>query len=298
MALRKPAVTNTEATKELVDQPGTTVVDEPVVEAVVETKAAVVETVKEEVSKEAVVKEDEGKDAEAVVVEAAAEQVQQEEPVVEVVAELKQVAVQSAANSAVVVPHKANNAMANFTEEMAAEGFEGMNLTGMSFERVKLHEAMFQLGSEDTSLGERIEVQVMSTRNQYIVRQYKGNGAEIFYSYDPKGLTKTDGSSAEETLAEWREDGYGVEGAPLEIKRYIEAMAILVNRDDEHEGLVVSLSIPPASTDRLAGAFAVGKQMFKAGPSNLIIECKVGKKIGTGEEAFRPWIFKALRAAS
>lgn len=298
MALRKPAVTDTpEATKELVDQPGTAVVNEPVVETVVETAAVVVEST-DAVSKEAVVKEDEGKDADAVVVETAAEQVQNDEPTVEIVAELKQVAVQSAANSAVVVPHKANNAMANFTQEMAEEGFEGMNLTGMSFERVKLHEAMFQLGSEDTSLGEKIEVQVMSTRNQYIVRQYKGNGAEIFYSYDPKGLTKTDGSSAEDTLAEWREDGYGVEGAPLEIKRYIEAMAILVNRDDEHEGLVVSLSIPPASTDRLAGAFAVGKQMYKAGPSNLIIECKVGKKIGTGEEAFRPWIFKALRVAS
>ena len=293
MALRKAVISETpEATKELEDQPGSAVVNEPVVEPV----ATVVEG-KEAASKDADVKDDDGKDAEAVV-ETAAEQVQQEEPAVEVVAELKQVAVQSAANSAVVVPHKANNAMANFTQEMAEEGFEGMNLTGMSFERVKLHEAMFQLGSEDTSLGEKIEVQVMSTRNQYIVRQYKGNGAEIFYSYDPKGLTKTDGSSAEEILAEWREDGYGVEGAPLEIKRYIEAMAILVNRDDEHEGLVVSLSIPPASTDRLAGAFAVGKQMFKAGPSNLIIECKVGKKIGTGEEAFRPWIFKALRIAS
>lgn len=297
MALRKPAVTDTaEATKELVDQPNSQV-KEAVVETVKETAAAVVEST-DAISKEADVKDDDGKDAEAVVVEAAAEQVQSDEPEVVIVAEQKQVQVQAAANSAVVVPHKPNNAMANFTQEMAEEGYEGMTLTGMSFERVKLHEAMFQLGSEDTSLGEKIEVQVMSTRNQYIVRQYKGNGAEIFYSYDPKGLTKSDGSSAEEILAEWREDGHGVEGAPLEIKCYTEAMAMLVGRDDEHEGMIVSLSIPPASRDRLAGAFAVGRQMFKAGPSNLIIECKVGKKIGTGEEAFRPWIFKALRTAS
>jgi len=278
MALKKPVVTETQAT--LVDQPAKEVVTEKVVAAAVETTST------DAVSKEA-----------DVVVETTVI-VQEQEPEVIIVAEQKEVAVQAAANSAVVVPHKANSAMSTFTQEMADEGFEGMQLTGMSFDRVKLHEAKFQLGSEDTSLGEVIEVQIMGTRNIYIVRQYKGNGAEIFYSYDPKGLTKSDGSSAQETLAEWLEDGYGTPDAPLEIKRYIEGMAMLVNRTDEHEGLIVSLSIPPASTDRLAGAFAVGRQLYKAAPANLIIQCKVGSKIGTGEEAFRPWIFKALRAAA
>lgn len=195
-------------------------------------------------------------------------------------------------------PGQAGSAMAAFENEMAAQGFEGMQLTGMSFDRVKLHEAQFLLGSEEVKLGEAIKVQIMSTRKIYVVRQFSGNGAEMFYSYDPAGKFKTDGSSAEETLAEWREDGYGTPEAPLEIKTYIEGMAMLVGREDEYEQHMISLSIPPASRDRLAGAFAVGRQRFKCtDPANLVIECKVGAKVGSGEEAFRPWIFKAVGLA-
>lgn len=194
-------------------------------------------------------------------------------------------------------PGHVGGAMAAFKDEMAAEGFEGMNLTGMSFDRVKLHEGQFLLGSEETKLGETIHVQIMSTREIYVVRQYSGNGAEMFYSYDKAGKFKTDGSSAEEVLAEWLADGFGTPEAPLEIKTYIEAMAVLVNRTDDYEQHMVSLSIPPASKDRLAGAFAVGRQRLKASPTQLVIECKVGAKVGSGEEAFRPWIFKAHSVA-
>lgn len=212
--------------------------------------------------------------------------------------EAKQVAVRPESTVVTAAPGAAGSAMAAFENEMAAQGFEGMQLTGMSFDRVKLHEAQFLLGSEDTQLGTAIKVQIMSTRKIYVVRQFSGNGAEMFYSYDPAGKFKTDGSSAEETLAEWREDGYGTPEAPLEIKTYIEGMAMLVGRDDEYEQHMISLSIPPASRDRLAGAFAVGRQRFKCtDPANLIIECKVGAKVGSGEEAFRPWIFKAVGLA-
>lgn len=212
--------------------------------------------------------------------------------------ESKEVAVKAESTVVTAAPGAAGSAMAAFENEMAAQGFEGMQLTGMSFDRVKLHEAQFLLGSEDTQLGTAIKVQIMSTRKIYVVRQFSGNGAEMFYSYDPAGKFKTDGSSAEETLAEWREDGYGTPEAPLEIKTYIEGMAMLVGRDDEYEQHMISLSIPPASRDRLAGAFAVGRQRFKCtDPANLIIECKVGAKVGSGEEAFRPWIFKAVGLA-
>lgn len=195
-------------------------------------------------------------------------------------------------------PGAVGGAMAKFENEMAEQGFEGMQLTGMSFDRVKLHEAQFLLGSEEVKLGETIKVQIMSTRNIFVVRQYSGNGAEMFYSYDPAGKFKTDGSSAEETLTEWLGDGYGTPDKPLEIKKYIEGMAMLVGREDEYEQHMISLSIPPASRDRLAGAFAVGRQRLKCtDPASLIIECKVGAKVGSGEEAFRPWIFKAVGVA-
>lgn len=194
-------------------------------------------------------------------------------------------------------PGAVGGAMQAFTAEMAAEGYEGMNLTGMSFDRVKLHEAQFLLGSEDVKLGESIQVRIMSTRSIYVVRQHDGQKAEMFYSYDPAGKFKTDGSSAKDVLDEWLEEGYGDAENPLQIKQYIEGMAQLVNRTDEYDQHMVSLSIPPASRDRLAGAFAVGKQRFKCHPGDLVIECKVGNKVGTGDEAFRPWVFKAHSVA-
>lgn len=184
-------------------------------------------------------------------------------------------------------------ASAQFTNSMAEQGFEGMELTGMSFDRLKLDEGKFVLGSEEITLGEVIHVNIMSTRNIYVVRQHSGQKAEMFYSYDPEGKFKADGTSAAELLAEWATDGYPSEDEPLQIKKYIEGMAQLVNREDEYEGHMVSLSIPPASGPRLAGSMAVGQRKFNCGPSDLITKCTVGAKIGKGDEAFRPWVFAA-----
>jgi len=287
-----------------------------VTETTTETKAAdVAETVAQDTTGQETqaVNKDEVKQAQAeakgVETGAEPEATQQAEPAAETaqVAEAKpdpeaeqfeQTAVAPRSESTAVAapgaaPGAIGGAMAKFKDEMAAEGFEGMNLTGMSFDRVKLHEGQFLLGSEETKLGELIHVQIMSSREIYVVRQYSGNGAEMFYSYDKAGKLKTDGSSAQEVLDEWLEDGYGTPDKPLEIKTYIEAMAVLVNRTDDYDQHMVSLSIPPASKDRLAGAFAVGRQRLQAGPTQLVIECKVGAKVGSGEEAFRPWIFKA-----
>lgn len=185
------------------------------------------------------------------------------------------------------------NAAKQFSDDMASQGFEGLNLTGMSFDRVKLDEGKFLLGSEEAPLGEEIDVNILSTRNIYIVRQFPGEGAEMFYSYDKNGKTLTDGSSAQETLDEWLGDGYGTPDEPLDIKEYIEAMAQLKNREDEYDEHMVSLSIPPASKDRLAGAIAVGVRKHQCAPGELIIKAKVGAKVGKGEKSFRPWTFTA-----
>lgn len=186
------------------------------------------------------------------------------------------------------------NASEQFTKSMAEQGYEGLAITGMSFDRLKLHEAKFQLGSEEVSLGEQLDLVVLSTRCIYVVRQYAGEGAEMFYSYDKHGLTLSDGTSAQDTLDKWKDEGYGTDDEPLDIKEYIEAMSQLKNRDDEYLDHMVSLSIPPASKARLAGAMAVGLRKFKCDPADLVIRCSVGKKVGTGDKAFRPWNFTAI----
>lgn len=206
----------------------------------------------------------------------------------------QEVATRSESTAVATNAERHANASEQFTKSMAEQGYEGLAITGMSFDRLKLHEAKFQLGSEEVSLGEQLDLVVLSTRCIYVVRQYAGEGAEMFYSYDKHGLTLSDGTSAQDTLDKWKDEGYGTDDEPLDIKEYIEAMSQLKNREDEYLDHMVSLSIPPASKARLAGAMAVGLRKFKCDPADLVIRCSVGKKVGTGDKAFRPWNFTAI----
>lgn len=198
-----------------------------------------------------------------------------------------------AEQKAVSVTQQRTNAMAQFSQEQAEAGFEGLDLTGMSFDRIKMHEGKFLLGSEEAELGTEFDCVIHSTRRLYVVRQSTDQDAESYYSYDATGATFTDGSSAVEKLQDWADEGYGGEDAPLDIKEYLEAMATLVNRDDEYDQQMVMLSIPPASKARLAGAAAQAyTKMRGARLDQVVTQCQVGKKVGEGTKAFRPWVFK------
>ena len=201
-----------------------------------------------------------------------------------------------ATGTAVSVTQQRTNAMAQFKEDQAASGYEGMDLTSFSFDRIKLHEGKFLIGQEETPLGESFQCVVMATRRLFVVRQSTDNDAESYYSYDAKGATLTDGSSAEEKLAEWLDDGYGTPDSPLDIREYSEAMALVVNRDDEYDQAMVTLSIPPASRARLAGMAFQASSRHKRELNGVVLECQVGKKAGEGSKSFRPWLFKLVGA--
>lgn len=208
----------------------------------------------------------------------------------------KEVAVAQQQGTAVATQHAGEvqrGAISQYVADMASLGFEGLTVDGMSFDRIKLTEGQFVLGTEEVKLGDSFDFQLMSTRPIYIVRQYDDDNAEIYFSYDEKGMTLTDGSSAAEIREKWLEDGYGTADQPLDIKRYLEGMAQLINRDDEWEGHMVSLSIPPASTSRLGGALITGKQRFKLDATGLALTAKVGNKITKGSISWRPWVFLA-----
>lgn len=186
-------------------------------------------------------------------------------------------------------------ALAAFTNDMAEHGFEGLNVTGMSFDRIKLHEGRFKLGTDEKDLGETFDCIIQGTRPIYIVRQYDGDDSPVYFSYQPDGDVLTSGESAAEIQAEWIEQGYPRE--EWDIKRYIEAMVTLVNREDEYEQHMASLSIPPASTDRLGGAAAAGWQKYRLRPDALITRCKVGPSIKKGNTTWRPWLFSIVGKA-
>lgn len=230
-----------------------------------------------------------------VVSAAASEAVASSEPMTEKGVEATQaVAVaEPAEQKAVSVTEQRTNAMAQFSADQAAAGFEGLDLTGMSFDRIKMHEGKFLLGSEEAELGTEFDCVIHNTRRLYVVRQSTDQDAESYYSYDATGATFTDGSCAAEKLQDWADEGYGGEESPLDIKEYLEAMATLVNRDDEYDQQMVMLSIPPASKARLAGAAAQAyTKMRGARLDQVVTQCQVGKKVGEGTKAFRPWVFK------
>ena len=205
------------------------------------------------------------------------------------------VAVKTEAVPAMAGAAAKGGALAAFTTDMAEHGFEGLNVSGMSFDRIKLHEGRFKLGTDEKDLGETFDCIIQGTRPIYIVRQYDGDDSPVYFSYDPEGSVLTSGESAAEIQAEWIEQGYPQD--EWDIKRYLEAMVTLVNREDEYEQHMASLSIPPASTDRLGGAAAAGWQKYRLRPDALITRCKVGPSIKKGNTTWRPWLFSIVGKA-
>lgn len=176
-----------------------------------------------------------------------------------------------------------------FESDMAEDGFEGLTLGGLSFEQIKLPgEGQFLIGQDDEELGQEFDCVIQVTRARYVVRQSDDQDAEMFYSYDPNGLTNTEGQDMSDTLQEWKEEGFE---RPV-IKKYIEAMAIMIDEGGERDRMMVMLSIPPASVQKFSGFLAQQKMMKGAKPNEFITKCVVGKKVKKDKNSFFPWAFK------
>lgn len=176
-----------------------------------------------------------------------------------------------------------------FESDMAEDGFEGLTLGGLSFEQIKLPgEGQFLIGQDDEELGQEFDCVIQGTRSRYVVRQSDDQDAEMFYSYDPNGLTNTEGQDMSDTLQEWKEEGFE---RPV-IKKYIETMAIMIDEGGERDRMMVMLSIPPASVQKFSGFLAQQKMMKGAKPNEFITKCVVGKKVKKDKNSFFPWAFK------
>lgn len=208
-----------------------------------------------------------------------------------------QIATVSAETStALTTSERKDQSIKSFVQAQAEMGYEGLEVGAFSFDRVKLASGEFLLGSDEESIGKEFNFITLSSRNIYIVaRSADEDETEMYYSYCEKGLTKTDGTSAEETLNEWKEDGYGVEGSPISIKKYMEVMAELVDRDDEHEGCMVSLSLPPSALQRFGGVSFQAGRRYNTHIGGVVLEASVGKRAGEGKKAWNPWNFKIVR---
>lgn len=173
--------------------------------------------------------------------------------------------------------------------EMAEEGLEGLSVGFMSFDSIRLKDGQFIMGSDEEELGREFSCVVVTTRPRYIVRQSSDGDADVYYSYQKDGLVDTEGNDKTELLREWKEDGYE---NPI-IKEYAEVLALLSRPEDQDKnGAMVMLSVPPTSLQRFSGFLVQQRMMRRKKHSDFLLTCTIGKKVGSGNTAFYPWAFK------
>lgn len=182
-------------------------------------------------------------------------------------------------------PAKASGG-SQFESGMAEDGFEGLTLGGLSFEQIRLPgEGQFLIGQDDEELGKEFDCVVQTTRSRFIVRQSDDDDAEMFYSYDPKGQYDTEGVDMTDTLQEWKEEGFE---KPV-IKKYLEVMAIMIDEGGDRDRMMVMLSIPPASVQKISGFFAQQQLRGRGKPNEYVTKFQVAKKVKKGNNSWFPW---------
>lgn len=208
------------------------------------------------------------------------------------------------ANTSRAAPPAMGGNTAVAAQALAEAGFEGMELDSFSFTTIRLpSEGFFDiLGQEDSDLGKEFVFRPESAKPRYVVSADDSDDAESFHSYDPQGLVKQDGTSAEATVAQWRADsGEGDDYRP-QIKRYLDVVATIVDGDMEKEDMArmvednetVMLSIAPASVTKFWGKFKLGSD--KHGIGNFLLRASVGKKVKTKSgQGFYPWMFDLVK---
>lgn len=180
-------------------------------------------------------------------------------------------------------------------DEQADLGFEDLEISQFSFDRVKLDDGAFIRG-EDQELGNSFKFIALGSRANYIIKRDNGQDSPMFYSYCKDGTTLADGGSSKEVLDEWKEEGFATPENPIIVLKYMEVMAQLVEENDEL-GDLVCLSVPPSSRARLGIIPTMAKMRFNANMNEVISEAIVGAKVGQGQKAFRPWNFKVVKKA-
>lgn len=160
-----------------------------------------------------------------------------------------------------------------------------------SFPIVKLENGKLCFSDSDLEV-ENFECVILGVKKRWLYKSEPGDEAEVFYSYDKQ--TDTAGRSVNVRLDEWKAEGYDPE--KFEIKEYVETMAKVTS--GEFANRLVLLSVPPASTKRLAGVKQELKFIHKLALDKSVIKVSVGKKVKVGSTSFNPWNFDFVRALS
>ncbi len=206
------------------------------------------------------------------------------------VPEKSQVIVPKAETGAVAT--RQNNAISTAKEELAEEGFEGVDVDYSSFLGITLNKQF------ETSEGHELPnsgflVRLAQSRKKYCFRNDNPveDDVEVAYSYDRNADTDPE-SPVFAAVQKWHEEGLKVDS----VKEYLEVWAEMLEDNLEGEqngelvGRLVSMQISPTSKGRFGG-YTVQLGLRKQKPGDVKTLVRRGKKIESGKFPFYPWEF-------
>ena len=172
-------------------------------------------------------------------------------------------------------------------EELAEDGFEGLDIGFGSFPMVRLQGQEFST-NEDEVLGNTFLCVIHASKVKWLYKAEDNNTTDEFvYSFD-KEFT-TNGKPIEEVTAEWAAQG---KTAPV-WKKYLDVTAQLVDPNTKELGRLVILSVPNNSVPRLTGYITTLKLGSGCAPNQMITQVYPGQKVTNAVKPFHPWAFKA-----
>ena len=197
-------------------------------------------------------------------------------------------------NQQLAVPAQTEIATTTQTKGIRAQGeqagFGGLDAGFGSFPILKLSGESFELDDDDYPEKE-VYMQITQSRSKFIIKQKdQGDDAEFIYSYEDikKNPLATDVSGS--SVKAWI-DKQHLDGFEIEVKEYIEAIAELLD-DNEFNGEIVLLSIPPSGVRRFAGYCIKLNMKHQCFPDKVITVASIGKKIKKDTKSWCPWVFK------
>lgn len=180
------------------------------------------------------------------------------------------------------VAARSNTGGGHLVDQLADEGFEGLEAGYFSFTSIKLDKGDFVTSDGDDLAEDAFNVVLMESKARWAYAESKEDDADCYFSYDQ--VHTTSGEELAPILAEWKAEDKG-----LPPKKYVDLTVQVVSGTLADQ--VAILQISPASVQKLTGY--MGLLRYKGlNPREVLTTVKVGKKItNRNKDTYYPWAF-------
>lgn len=168
--------------------------------------------------------------------------------------------------------------------DLENDGFAGLDFGFGSFPVVSLQNTGQFESSEGGSLGNDFYATILGSVPKWIYKNdQKGPAEEFFYTFDRQFSMA--GEPIEDILLKWKGKGW-----KHEVKKYLDVQAQMVTQDEDN-GTLVLLSIPPTSITKLSGYMATVKGRHGKKVQEVVTHITLGEKVTKTQYPFHPWAF-------